>query len=169
MKKFNPEEIRRLNDVVSKIFNEDYINELISKLSEMRCTDMEFQFYLNETEGTVPMFITQNPVTLYLGEGRYLEETEIPEEDEYVTLEIACVLNLSVELYSTIEEWLEYFTLRDTIEELIPGSEVDITLTQNNIIPEDVRRYGLSSIMKNITVNQDFSIYPMICISVDLF
>lgn len=157
-------EINRLNDAIEKIYSNDFIKELIQKAKGKKCEDIELQFYLNEVDEINPMYFTKHPVIIYLGEGRYLEENQMPEEDEYCTLEVVNILNLNSELFKTAKKWIEDLTIRDRLKELIDTEDVSIYLSQNNIDPADIHRYGLSTFQKNITLNPDSVTYPMISI-----
>ncbi|MBN1633966.1 MAG: hypothetical protein JW917_07375 [Ignavibacteria bacterium] len=168
MTKKYPEEINRLNEAVEKIYTYDFIKELIQKASDKKCEDIELQFYLNEVEEIKPMYFTKHPVLIYLGEGRYLEENQMPEEDEYCTLEVVSILNLHSGLFLTAKKWIENLTIRDRLNELIDSEDVSIYLSQNNIDPEDIHLYGLSALQKNITFNPDSVTYPMISIMFEI-
>lgn len=168
MTKKYTEEISRLNKAVEKIYTDDFIKELIQKASNKKCEDIELQFYLNEVDEISPMYFTKHPALIYLGEGRYLEENQMPEEDEYCTLEVANILNLNSELFKTVDKWPDEFTLYKKLQILFPHSEINITLTKNLIDPADIFRYGLSSFGKNLIHNPDSISYPMISIMFEI-
>lgn len=161
-------EVQRLNEAIEKIYTDDFITELIQKASDKKCEDIELQFYLNEVDEISPMFFTKHPALIYLGEGRYLEENQMPDEDEYCTLEVVNILNLNSELFKTAQKWINDLTLIKRLNRLIKPVETGVALSKNNIGPEDLMRYGLSAFQKNITYNPDSISYPMISIMFEI-